>query len=125
MYQLGRAYAAAITALMTGRAYRKSAEISARMGAFSEYERNRQPMVRVIEKHRAAVGNIEDRETIAVDLVDAARGSWDEALDLGREHGIVDVGLRDAARGIGGIRGRCRAALAAAVRACLEKSETA
>ena len=83
----GRAYAAAITALMTGRAYRKSAEIAARMGAFSEYERNRQPMVRVIEKHRAAVGNIEDAETIAVDLVDAARGAWDEALELGRTHG--------------------------------------
>ncbi len=83
----GRAYAAAITALMTGRAYRKSAEIAARMGPFSEYERNRQPMVRVIEKHRAAVGNIEDRETIADDLVDAARGSWDEALELGRSHG--------------------------------------
>ncbi|HMG99670.1 MAG TPA: vitamin B12-dependent ribonucleotide reductase, partial [Gaiellales bacterium] len=83
----GRAYAAAITALMTGRAYRKSAEIAARMGPFSEYERNRQPMVRVIEKHRAAVGNIEDRETIADDLVDAARGAWDEALELGRAHG--------------------------------------
>ena len=83
----GRAYAAAITALMTGRAYRKSAEMAARMGPFSEYERNRQPMVRVIEKHRAAVANIEDRETIAVDLVDAARGAWDEALELGREHG--------------------------------------
>ena len=83
----GRAYAAAITALMTGRAYRKSAEIAARMGPFAEYERNRQPMVRVIEKHRAAVGNIEDRETIADDLVDAARGAWDEALELGREHG--------------------------------------
>ncbi len=83
----GRAYAAAITALMTGRAYRKSAEIAARMGPFEEYERNRQPMVRVIEKHRAAVGNIEDRETIADDLVDAARGAWDEALELGRDHG--------------------------------------
>ena len=80
----GRAYAAAITALMTGRAYRKSAEISSRMGPFEEYERNRQPMVRVIEKHRAAVANIEDRETIADDLVDAARASWDEALELGR-----------------------------------------
>ena len=83
----GRAYAAAITALMTGRAYRKSAEIAARMGPFEEYERNRQPMVRVMEKHRAAVGNIEDRETIADDLVDAARGAWDEALELGRDHG--------------------------------------
>ena len=83
----GRAYAAAITALMTGRAYRKSAEIAARMGPFAEYERNRQPMVRVMEKHRAAVANIEDRETIADDLVDAARGAWDEALELGREHG--------------------------------------
>src|SRR6201991_1091735 len=55
----GRAYAAAITALMTGSAYRKSSELAARMGAFAEYEPNRIPMLRVMEKHRAAVGNIE------------------------------------------------------------------
>ena len=52
----GRAYAAAITALMTGRAYRKSAEIAARMGPFAGHERNAAAMLGVMSKHRAAVG---------------------------------------------------------------------
>ena len=69
----GRAYAAAVTALMTGRAYRKSAELAGRMGAFADHEPNRQPMLRVIEKHRAAVANIEHRHTVPDDLVDRAR----------------------------------------------------
>src|SRR5438309_5069558 len=56
----GRAYAAAITALMTGRAYRKSAEIASRMGPFAGYQRNAAAMIGVIAKHRAAVGNIEN-----------------------------------------------------------------
>src|ERR1043166_6385084 len=50
----GRAVAAAITALMTGRAYRKSAEIAAAVGPYDEYEKNRIPHNRVMEKHRAA-----------------------------------------------------------------------
>ena len=54
----GRAYAAAITALMTGRAYRKSAEIAARMGAFAGYRPNAGAMIGVMSMHRAAVGNI-------------------------------------------------------------------
>ena len=83
----GRAYAAAITALMTGRAYRQSAVISSRMGPFDEFEKNRGPMLGVMEKHRAAVANIEHRDTIADDLVDGARRAWDEALAAGREHG--------------------------------------
>src|SRR5438270_6806418 len=83
----GRAYAAAITALMTGRAYRKSAEIAARMGAFAGYQRNAGAMLGVIAKHRAAVGNIGSPETVPADLLTAARRSWDEALDLGEVNG--------------------------------------
>ena len=49
----GRAYAAAITALMTGRAYRKSAEIAVRMGPFAGYRPNAAAMIGVIAKHRA------------------------------------------------------------------------
>src|SRR3954447_3421136 len=60
----GRAYAAAITALMTGRAYRKSAEIAKRMGSFSGYQKNAAAMIGVIAKHRAAVGNISDGHTV-------------------------------------------------------------
>src|SRR5262249_50310109 len=55
----GRAYAAAITALMTGRAYRKSSEIAGRMGPFAGHQRNRAAMLNVISKHRAAVANID------------------------------------------------------------------
>src|SRR5438067_2077605 len=83
----GRAYAAAITALMTGRAYRKSAEIAGRMGAFAGYRPNAAAMLGVIAKHRAAVGNIAHAETVPSDLLGAARKAWDDALDIGEVHG--------------------------------------
>ncbi|HZQ16599.1 MAG TPA: vitamin B12-dependent ribonucleotide reductase, partial [Gaiellaceae bacterium] len=83
----GRAYAAAITALMTGRAYRKSAEIAKRMGPFAGYRPNAAAMLGVIAKHRAAVGNIANPETVPADLLGAARKAWDEALDLGEVYG--------------------------------------
>ncbi len=83
----GRAYAAAITALMTGRAYRKSAEIAKRMGPFAGYRPNAGAMVSVISKHRAAVGNIAHSETVPSDLLGAARKAWDDALDLGEVYG--------------------------------------
>jgi ribonucleoside-diphosphate reductase alpha chain len=87
----GRAYAAAITALMTGRAYRKSAEIARRMGPFAGYRPNAAAMIGVIAKHRAAVGNIANPETVPSDLLGAARRAWDDALDLGEV-----VGYRNA-----------------------------
>ncbi len=84
----GRAYAAAITALMTGRAYRKSAEIAGRMGPFAGYQPNAAAMIGVISKHRASVGNIaDDAQTIPADLLAAARKSWDDALNLGEVNG--------------------------------------
>jgi ribonucleoside-diphosphate reductase alpha chain len=82
----GRAIAAAITALMTGRAYRKSAEIAAAVGPYAEYEKNRIPHNRVMEKHRAAAyeigGTLMDEQLMA-----SARRAWDEAVALGDEHG--------------------------------------
>ena len=83
----GRAYAAAITALMTGRAYRKSAEIAARMGSFAGYQPNAGAMIGVMSMHRAAVGNIENSDVVPKDLLGAARKAWDEALNLGEVHG--------------------------------------
>ena len=83
----GRAFAAAVTALMTGRAYRKSAEIAARMGPFAGYQPNAGAMIGVIAKHRAAVGNIEHAHAVPDDLLSAARKSWDDALDLGEVSG--------------------------------------
>ncbi|MEJ7791658.1 MAG: vitamin B12-dependent ribonucleotide reductase [Gaiellaceae bacterium] len=84
----GRAYAAAITALMTGRAYRKSAEIAHRMGSFAGYQPNAAAMIGVIAKHRAAVGNIQHTDSVPDDLLAAARQAWDDALDLGEVHGF-------------------------------------
>jgi ribonucleoside-diphosphate reductase alpha chain len=83
----GRAFAAAVTALMTGRAYRKSAEIAGRMGPFAGYQPNAGAMIGVIAKHRAAVGNIEHAHAVPDDLLSAARKSWDDALDLGEVGG--------------------------------------
>ena len=83
----GRAFAAAVTALMTGRGYRKSAEIAARMGPFAGYRPNAAAMLGVISKHRAAVGNIEHAQSVPEDLLTAARQSWDDALDLGEVSG--------------------------------------
>ncbi len=83
----GRAYAAAITALMTGRAYRKSSEIAARMGPFAGYQPNAAAMIGVMAQHRAAVGNIENTDSVPADLLSACRRAWDEALNLGEVHG--------------------------------------
>src|SRR5687767_10209069 len=83
----GRAYAAAVTALMTGRAYRKSAEVAKRMGPFAGYRPNAAAMTGVIAKHRAAVGNIQHSDSVPDDLLAAARKAWDDALDLGEVSG--------------------------------------
>jgi ribonucleoside-diphosphate reductase alpha chain len=85
--QEGQAYAAAITAMMTGRAYRKSAEIASRMGPFAGYRPNAAAMIGVIAKHRASLGNIEGTGTVPADLLTGAREAWDDALNLGEVHG--------------------------------------
>jgi ribonucleoside-diphosphate reductase alpha chain len=82
----GRAVAAAITSLMTGRAYRKSAEIAAAVGPYDEYPKNRIPHNRVMEKHRAASYEI-GGTLMDEDLMAAARNAWDEAVALGDVHG--------------------------------------
>ena len=83
----GRAYAAAITGLMTGRAYRKSAEIASRMGPFAGYKPNAAAMIGVMAQHRAAVGNIQDSDVIPADLLSACRQAWDDVLNIGELHG--------------------------------------
>jgi len=84
----GRAYAAAITAIMTGRGYRKSAEIAKRMGPHAGYAENAAAMLGVISKHRAAVGNIQHTDSVPDDMLSSARRAWDDALDLGEVAGF-------------------------------------
>ncbi|MHB8573150.1 MAG: TSCPD domain-containing protein [Candidatus Dormibacteria bacterium] len=86
----GRAYAAAITALMTGEAYRQSARIAAQVGPCEGYPANREPMQRVIGKHREAAYAI-DRERVPEPLLDAAREAWDGAFDAGVKHGFRNM----------------------------------
>jgi ribonucleoside-diphosphate reductase alpha chain len=83
----GRNVAAAITALMTGRAYRQSALIAAgATGPYDEYEKNREPHNGVMRMHRDAAYEV-DGTGIKGELLEAAQRSWDEAVELGEEHG--------------------------------------
>jgi ribonucleoside-diphosphate reductase alpha chain len=81
----GRSVAAAITALMTGRAYATSGEIAAAIGPYDEFDKNREPHLRVMRKHRDAAYQLE--EQVDEGLLAAARRSWDEAVALGEAHG--------------------------------------
>ncbi len=83
----GRNIAAAITALMTGRAYRQSALIAAgATGPYDEYEKNREPHNGVMRMHRDAAYDV-DPAGIKGGLLEASRTAWDEAVELGEEHG--------------------------------------
>ena len=83
----GRAWAGAITAIMTGQAYRTSARIAEVMGPFEGYEPNADAMLRVTRKHRAAADEIDD-ELVPEGVLSAAKQSWDEAVSLGELHGF-------------------------------------
>jgi len=84
----GRDYAGAITALMHGAAYAQSSRIARDHGGpFAGYEQNREPFLRVMRKHRAALKDI-DRTNVAKDLMEAARTVWDEAIEMGEAHGF-------------------------------------
>ena len=83
----GRAYAAAITALMCGQAYKQSAAIAKEVGTFKGFAKNREPMLRVMKMHGLAADRIEDRH-VPTDLLTSARKVWDDAYVLGREYGF-------------------------------------
>jgi ribonucleoside-diphosphate reductase alpha chain len=83
----GRGAAAAITALMTGRAYRRSAEVAAALGAYDRYAENREPHNSVMRMHREASYVIPDAACVDGELLAAARRSWDEAVELGERFG--------------------------------------
>src|SRR3984885_13618329 len=83
----GRAWAGALTALMTGHAYATSARTAARMGPFAGYHENTDPMLNVLRMHRDAVAGI-DEEQVPTDLLSAAQEDWDLAVELGEEFGV-------------------------------------
>ena len=83
----GRAFAAALTSVMTGHAYATSARLAARMGPFAGYVDNVEPMQKVLRQHRAAAAEI-DETLVPVDLMSAAQQSWDTAVEEGERHGV-------------------------------------
>ena len=83
----GRGTAAAITALMTGRAYRESARVAASIGPYEGYAVNREPHNSVMRMHRDASYAIPDASCTDEGLLAAARRTWDEAVDFGERHG--------------------------------------
>lgn len=82
-----RALAATITALMTGEAYRTSAELAEAIGPFEGFETNRVPMLRVMHKHREALSRI-DQSLVPAQLFEAAEQVWDEAIIQGSDSGF-------------------------------------
>ncbi|HVX20029.1 MAG TPA: vitamin B12-dependent ribonucleotide reductase [Acidimicrobiales bacterium] len=83
----GRAWAGAITALMTGHAYATSARIAGRMGPFAGYYENAEPMVNVLRKHQGEASKI-DEELVPPDLLSSAQEAWDEAVELAEQFGV-------------------------------------
>jgi ribonucleoside-diphosphate reductase alpha chain len=83
----GRALCGAVTALMTGRAYRTSAEVAGALGPYERYAENREPHNHVMRKHRHAAYEIDDSLCADAELLAAARRAWDDAVDIGGRNG--------------------------------------
>jgi len=83
----GRAWAAAITALMTGHAYATSARTASRMGPFAGFHENAEPMVNVLRMHQSEASRI-DEELVPPELLGAAQEAWDEAVELAERYGV-------------------------------------
>jgi len=83
----GRAYAAAVTALMSGEGYLQSSRVAAATGTFDGYALNRQPMLRVLNKHRSQAYKISTAH-VPLDLLTAAREAWDQTCGEAEKHGV-------------------------------------
>jgi ribonucleoside-diphosphate reductase alpha chain len=83
----GRAIAAAITALMTGTAYKRSAELAGVVGPYAGYARNAEPHTAVMRKHAAAADAVVALEKFDADILDAAKAAWREGIETGLANG--------------------------------------
>jgi len=83
----GRAYAAAVTSLMSGEAYLQSVRLAEALGPYAGYAQNADPHLRVIEKHRQKAREI-DSAYVPLDLLSASREVWDVTLELARQTGV-------------------------------------
>jgi ribonucleoside-diphosphate reductase alpha chain len=83
----GRAYAGAITALMTGEAYLTSTYLTERVGTFDGFEVNKKPMLKVLRMHRDAVDSI-NASYVQKDLLTVAAKAWDKAVERAEKMGV-------------------------------------
>jgi ribonucleoside-diphosphate reductase alpha chain len=83
----GRSLAASISAILSAEGYRMSAEISRRVGPFPGFDKNRAPMLRVMEKHRAASERIPNADPRLGELVQSAAEAWKETVRAGEMWG--------------------------------------
>jgi len=83
----GRAYAGAVTSLMTGEAYAWSARLAEERGPFTGFRRNTDAMLAVIRKHRSATQALPD-ESLPPKLFQAAQQAWEDSEELGQLHGF-------------------------------------
>src|SRR6202034_1864743 len=83
----GRAWAAALTALLTGHFYATSARTAARMGPFAGFQENRDAMLNVLRMHRDAAADI-DEELVPPELLSAAQEAWDTAVEVAEQYGV-------------------------------------
>ena len=84
----GRAWAAALTSLMTGHAYATSARTASRMGPFAGFAENEKYMLNVLRMHRDEHGKILDANEVQQDLLHAGLESWEAAVRDGEEYGV-------------------------------------
>ncbi len=84
----GRAWAAAITSLMTGSAYAVSARTAARVGPFDGFAVEADAMIGVLEMHRQAARNVDSHAVVPADLIEAGRATWDTVVRDAADHGV-------------------------------------
>lgn len=82
-----RNFAAAVTSLMTAEAYLQSTKLSEKLGAFQEFEKNKKPMLEVIEKHKNASRKITAKRGLEL-ILKTANNKWDEVLERGQKYGF-------------------------------------
>src|SRR5213079_2124928 len=83
----GRSIAAAITSLMTGTAYKRSAELAGVVGAYNGYAQNAEPHKRVMRKHAAANDAVRPVDADAARVLHYATKAWQECLAIGEKNG--------------------------------------
>lgn len=84
----GRSFAAAITSLMTGAAYRRSAELAAVVGPYNGYARNQAAHQKVMRKHQAANDDLRTLGSLDGDVHKAATREWESVVKLGKVNGF-------------------------------------